>query len=344
MNIILDAMGGDNAPEEIVHGAADAAREMDVYITLVGDETKIKPLCEKWDFPCDKYEIVHTETVLTMEDDPMAVVRSKKDCSMGVGLRMLKESGDAFVSAGNTGALHAGSTLIIRPLKGIHRPAIATILPFARPILMLDSGANTNVTPEYLEQWARLGAIYMKNIHGVDDPEVGLLNNGTEEHKGTEIMAQTHKLLRNAEGVNFIGNVEGSMIPLAPCDVLVTDGFTGNITLKLIEGMGKFLFGKLKDMYSANVGSKLAYLLMKNELRGLKKEFDASEHGGAPLIGLSKPVIKAHGNSNARAIFNAIKQADAFAKTGAIEKFEEVAAMYRAKKEASLAEQNKDKE
>lgn len=341
MNIILDAMGGDHAPEEIVHGAADAAKVMDIKITLVGDEAKIRPLCEKYEFPEDKLEVVHTETVLTMEDDPMAVVRSKKDCSMGVGLRMLKESGDAFVSAGNTGALHAGSTLIIRPLKGIHRPAIATVLPFAKPVLMMDSGANTNVTPEYLEQWARLGSIYMKNIHGVENPAVGLLNNGTEEHKGTEIMAQTHKLLREAEGVNFMGNVEGSMIPLAPCDVLVTDGFTGNVTLKVIEGMGKFLFGKLKDMYSATAGSKMAYLLMKNQLRGLKKEFDASEYGGAPLIGLSKPVIKAHGNSNARAIFNAIKQAATFAGTGSIEKFEEVAAMYREKK---AAEKNKDQE
>ena len=335
MNIIIDAMGGDNAPEEIVHGAADAAKSMDITVTLVGDSARIEPLCEKYGFPKDRLEIVHTDTVLTMEDDPMSVMRSKKDCSMGVGLRLLKESGDAFVSAGNTGALHAGSTLIIRPLKGIHRPAIATVLPFARPVLMLDSGANTNVTPEYLEQWARLGSIYMKNIHGVKSPEVGLLNNGTEEHKGTETMAQTHKLLLEAEDVNFIGNVEGSMIPDAPCDVLVTDGFTGNVTLKLIEGMGKFLFGKLKTMYSATAGSKVAYLLMKDQLRGLKKEFDATEYGGAPLIGLSKPVIKAHGNSNARAICNAVKQAAAFAKTGSIEKFEEVAAMYRAKKEAA---------
>ncbi len=335
MNIIIDAMGGDHAPEEIVHGAADAAKAMDIKITLVGDAAKIEPLCEKYGFPKNKLEVVHTETVLTMEDDPLDVVRKKKDCSMGMGLRLLKESGDAFVSAGNTGALHAGSTLIIRPLKGIHRPAIATVLPFAKPVLMLDSGANTNVTPEYLEQWARLGSIYMKNIHGVKDPEVGLLNNGTEEHKGTEIMSQTHKLLKEADGVNFIGNVEGSMIPKAPCDVLVTDGFTGNVTLKLIEGMGKFLFGKLKTMYTANTGSKVAYLLMKDQLRGLKKEFDASEYGGAPLIGLSKPVIKAHGNSNARAIFNAIKQAATFAGTGSIEKFEEVAAMYRAKKDAA---------
>lgn len=342
MNIILDAMGGDNAPEEIVHGAADAAKETDAFITLVGDQTKIEPLCEKYGFPKDRYEIVHTQTVLTMEDDPMDVVRKKKDCSMGVGLRLLKERGDAFVSAGNTGALHAGSTLIVRPIKGIHRSAIATVLPFAKPVLMLDSGANINVTPEYLEQWARLGSIYMKNIMGVESPTVGLLNNGTEEHKGTDVMAETYARLKTAEGISFIGNVEGSALPSAPCDVLVTDGFTGNVTLKLIEGLGKFMFGKLKTMYTANAGTKVAYLLMKDQLRGLKKDFDASEYGGAPFIGLSKPVIKAHGNSNARAILNAVKQAAAFAGTGAIEQFEEVAAMYRAAKATATESKGTD--
>lgn len=340
MKIIIDAMGGDNAPEEIVHGAADAAKAFDVQITLVGDEARVRPLCEKYGFPEDKLEIVHTETVLTMEDDPVAVVRGKKDCSMGVGLRLLKEQGDAFLSAGNTGALHVGSSLLIRPLKGINRSAIATILPFERPILLMDSGANTNVTPEHLEQWARLGTIYMRDIMGVADPTVGLLNNGTEEHKGTEIASQTYARLRDAEGVNFFGNVEGSMIPLAPCDVLITDGFTGNITLKLIEGLSKFFFGKLKTMYTKNAASKLAFLLMKDQLYGLKKEFDASEYGGAPLIGLAKPVIKAHGNSNAKAIVNAVKQAMTFAGSGAIEKFDEVAAMYRQAKEQNKGTEN----
>lgn len=329
MNIIIDAMGGDNAPEEIVRGAADAARETDVFITLVGDEAKVRPLCEKYSFPEDRLEIVHTETVLTMEDDPISVVRAKKDCSMAVGLRILKEKGDAFVSAGNTGALHAGSSLIIRPLKGIARPAIATVLPFERPILMLDSGANTSVTPEYLEQWARLGSIYMREIMGVESPTVGLLNNGTEEHKGTETVSAAYGKLKEAEDVNFIGNIEGSMIPKAPCDVLVCDGFAGNITLKLIEGMGKFFFGKLKGMYTKNILSKTAYLLMKKQLYGLKKEFDASEYGGAPLIGLSKPVIKAHGSSDAKAIYNAVKQAARFADSGAVMKFDEVASRYR---------------
>ena len=340
MRIIIDAMGGDKAPEEIVHGAADAAKAFDVSITLVGNESVVRPLCEKYGFPEDKLEVVHTETVLTMEDDPLAVMRSKKDCSMAVGLRLLKESGDAFVSAGNTGALHAGSSLIIRPLKGINRSAIATILPFERPILLLDSGANVNVTPEYLVQWAKLGSIYMRDIMGVADPVVGLLNNGTEEHKGTEIMVQTHKAFQAEEDINFFGNIEGSMIPGSHCDVLVTDGFTGNVTLKLIEGMSKFFFGKLKSMYTKNAASKVSYMLMKDQLRGLKHEFDASEHGGAPLIGLAKPVIKAHGNSDARAIFNAVKQAMAFAESGAIHKFDEVAEHYRRLKEQNKGTEN----
>lgn len=341
MRIIIDAMGGDKAPEEIVHGAADAARAFDVQITLVGNESVIAPLLEKYSFPAEKLEVVHTETVLTMEDDPIAVVRAKKDCSMGVGLRLLKEGkGDVFISAGNTGALHAGSSLLIRPFKGIGRPAIATILPFERPMLLLDSGANTNVTPEYLEQWARLGAIYMRDIMGVENPSVGLLNNGTEEHKGTEVAVQTHKRLCELEDVNFIGNVEGSMIPHGPCDVLITDGFTGNVTLKTIEGMSKFFFGTLKNIFTKNFVSKLAYLMMKNQLRGLKKQFDASEHGGAPLIGLSKPVIKAHGNSDAKAIFNAVRQAVGFVSSGAIGRFDEVAALYRTQKEQSQSKDN----
>lgn len=329
MRIIIDAMGGDNAPEEIVHGAADAAREFDATIVLVGNESVIRPIAQKYGFPEEKLEIIHTDIVLTMEDNPLDVRRKKKDSSMGLGLRALVENGDAFVSAGNTGALHAGSSLIVRPLKGIKRTAIATLLPFERPVLMLDCGANINQDPECLEQWARLGSIYMKNILGVKEPCVGLLNNGAEEHKGTPAVAEANGRLAAAENIKFIGNVEGSQIPQSVCDVLVTDGFTGNITLKLIEGMGKFVFGRLKSMFTKNVGTKMSYVLMKDQLRGLKKDFDASEYGGAPFLGLSKPVIKAHGNSDARAIFNAVRQAIAFAETGVTEQFDQVAALYR---------------
>jgi len=328
MNIVVDAMGGDNAPREIVLGVLEGLKETDANIILVGDENKINEIIPEGT-DRSRLEIVHTDVVLTMEDDPIAVVRSKKDCSMGVALKTLKERGDVLVSAGNTGALHAGSSLVIRPIKGIHRSAIAMIIPFEKPILMLDCGANTNVTPEYLEQWAILGSIYARNVMKVENPRVGLLNNGTESHKGTALQQEAYKLLTENTDVNFIGNVESSMMPFDVCDILVTDGFTGNVTLKLIEGMGKFLFSELKVMFTANTRTKLSYLMMKDSLKGLKNSFDASEHGGAPLIGLSKPVIKAHGNSDAKAIKNAIKQAVTFVDTHSVEEFENAAEKFK---------------
>ncbi len=318
MDIIIDAMGGDNAPKEIVEGAVLASQKYKSKLILVGNQPVIEKHLRECGADTRALEIVHTEGVITMEDDPLSVVRAKKDSSMGVGLRMLKESGDAFVSAGNTGALHAGSSLIIRPLKGVQRSGIATILPFERPVLLMDCGANVNVTAEYLVQWALMGSIYMKNVHGVEHPEVGLLNNGTEEHKGTQIQIDAYQKLKASEFIKFAGNIEGKDVPNAPCDVLVTDGFTGNVTLKLVEGMAKFLFSTLKDMFTQNMMTKMSYLMMKDQLRQMKHQFDAAEYGGAPLLGLQKPVIKAHGSSDARAVCNAVRQAEAFVKTGVI--------------------------
>ncbi len=318
MDIIIDAMGGDNAPKEIIEGAVLASQKYKSKLILVGNQPVIEKHLKECGADTRALEIVHTEGVITMEDDPLSVVRAKKESSMGVGLRMLKESGDAFVSAGNTGALHAGSSLIIRPIKGVQRSGIATILPFERPVLMMDCGANVNVTADYLVQWALMGSIYMKNVHGVEHPEVGLLNNGTEEHKGTQIQIDAYQKLKASEFIKFVGNIEGKEVPNAPCDVLVTDGFTGNVTLKLVEGMAKFLFGTLKEMFTQNMMTKMSYLMMKDQLRQMKHQFDASEYGGAPLLGLQKPVIKAHGSSDARAICNAVRQAEAFVKTGVI--------------------------
>lgn len=318
MDIIIDAMGGDNAPKEIVEGAVLASQKYKSKLILVGNQPVIEKHLRECGADTRAFEIVHTEGIITMEDDPLSVVRAKKESSMGVGLRMLKESGDAFVSAGNTGALHAGSSLIIRPIKGVQRSGIATILPFERPVLLMDCGANVNVTAEYLVQWALMGSIYMKNVHGVEMPEVGLLNNGTEEHKGTQIQIDAYQKLKSSEFIRFAGNIEGKEVPNAPCDVLVTDGFTGNVTLKLVEGMAKFLFGTLKDMFTQNMMTKMSYLMMKDQLRQMKHQFDAAEYGGAPLLGLQKPVIKAHGSSDARAVCNAVRQAEAFVKTGVI--------------------------
>lgn len=331
MRIIIDAMGGDRAPEEIVKGVAIATKKYDHDIVLVGNKPVIEDLLKEYEADTSKIEIVHTETVITMEDDPICVVRSKKDSSMSVGLNLLKTDGDAFVSAGNTGALHAGSSLIIRSVKGVQRSGIATILPFAKPILMMDCGANVNVTSNYLDQWAVMGSIYMKNVHGIEAPTVGLLNNGTEEHKGTQIQIDAYKLLKDNANISFAGNIEGKELPFGPCDVIVTDGFTGNVTLKLLEGMGAFVFSALKDMFTQNAMTKLSFVAMKKQLKGFKKTFDASEYGGAPLLGLQKPVIKAHGSSDARAITNAINQAAKFVKTGVID---EIAAAMSVPKEA----------
>ncbi len=323
MKIIIDAMGGDNAPGEIVRGAVEAAAHTESKLVLVGDQAKIEACLQECQTNSRLFEIVHTEETISMEDDPLSILRAKKNCSMGVGLRLLKEDGDAFISAGNTGALHAGSSLIIRPVKGLQRSAITTLLPFERPCLLLDCGANVTVTADYLEQWAILGSLYMQHVMQVQDPVVGLLNNGTEECKGTPIQVNAYQKLKANEAVHFHGNIEGKEIPSGLCDVLVTDGFTGNITLKMLEGMTKFFFGQLKNLYTQNMVTKLSYLAMKDQLWGLKRSFDASEYGGAPLLGLQKPVIKAHGSSDARAIRNAVRQAEAFISTGVIGKMEE---------------------
>ena len=325
MRIIADVMGSDKGAAELVKGACAALAEYkNIELTLVGNEAEIKAAIAEAGADEDKIEIVHTEEVINMCDDPLCVNRAKANSSMSTGLRMLAEGkGDAFVSAGNTGALFAGATLIVRKIKGLNRPAIAAVLPMDPPVLLLDSGANINVTPEYLVQFGIIGSEFMKNMYGVESPRVGLLNNGEEKTKGTELQTETYKLLSECENINFIGNVEGNGIAKNKCDVLVTDGFTGNILLKSIEGMGKLMMSLLKDIFGANLGTKIGYLLVKKKLGAVKKALDSSEHGGAPLLGISKPVIKAHGSSNAKAFKNAIRQAAAYADSGMIEKITE---------------------
>ena len=311
MKLILDAMGGDNAPLEIMKGAAQAVAEYpDVELVITGRENELRDLCEKEKISTERMTFIDAPEVVTMEDPAQSVVMSKKNSSMGIGLRTLASGGgDAFISAGNTGALMTGATLLVRCVKGVKRAAIATILPMDKPVLMIDSGSNVTVTPEYLLQFAILGSVYMEQLFGVERPKVGLLNNGTEDHKGTPTMVEAHKLLRGCEGINFIGNVEAKTIPFGECDVLVTDGFTGNIVLKTIEGLSKFMMKKLKGIFMKNALNKVAALMIKKEFSGLKKSFDASEYGGAPFLGISKPVFKAHGSSDAKAIKNAIRQA-----------------------------------
>ena len=313
MKILLDAMSGDNAPLEIIKGAEMAAKAYPEHkLVLVGDENVISDICVKHNISVEGIEILHAPTAITMEDKPLAVVREKRDSSMSVGLKQLSlGEGDAFVSAGNTGALITGATLIVKRIKGINRAAIATVLPLDNPILLIDAGANLTVTSDNICQFAFMGAKYMERIYGIDRPRVGQLNNGTEYNKGNALQVESFQLLSES-GLNFVGNVESKALPFNVCDVLVTDGFTGNILLKSVEGMGKFMLHTLKDVFYTNLATKVSALTMKDKIRDMKHRFDASEHGGAPLLGISRPVIKAHGSSDANAIKNAVRQAISF--------------------------------
>ena len=400
MRIIADAMGGDNAPLEIVKGVLGAASKTDHRYILVGRKSEIlrcignsaelsghievidhqseivndpsdpvngqisagreqsnpvngqisagreqsnpvndqisagrkqidpvksqietvtdKPgkIRNRSDIVRNQIEIVNAEQVITMEDEPLSAVQKKKNSSMVVALKLLAAGyGDALVSAGNTGALFAGATLIVKRAPGIRRAAIGTLLPSSRPCLLLDAGANVSVTEEYLEQFALIGAEYMRTVCGIRDPEVGLLNNGTEECKGTVLQIEAGKRLRANKSINFIGNVEASSVMAGVCDVVVCDGFTGNVFLKATEGMGRAILSSLKDLYSEKPETKLSYLPVQKKIQEIKKRFDPSEHGGSPFLGISRPVIKAHGSSNADAFENAIFQAIKYAES-----------------------------
>ena len=308
--IIVDMMGGDKAPEEMVKGVCLARAELAAEYVLVGDRALMLAAAEKNGLSLEGMEIVDTSVVITMEDDPLSVTRAKADSSMSVGLRLLAEGkGDAFVSTGNTGALFTGANLIVRKIKGLRRPAIAAMLPMQPPVLLLDSGANLALTPQNLEQFAVMGSVYMKAVMGVENPRVGLLNNGAESHKGTELQIETYKLLSDNPDLNFVGNVEGNRVMHNACDVIVADGYTGNILLKTMEGMGKLMLKTMKGLFYENLKSKLAAVMVMKGIKGIKKNFDASEFGGAPILGIAKPVIKAHGSSDAKAFKNAIRQA-----------------------------------
>ena len=330
MRIIVDVMGGDNAPLETVKGVCQAAEEFNASYILVGNKFEIEQVAEENSLDIGKFEIVHTETVITMEDEPLSVMRSKNDSSMSVGLIMLAEGkGDALVSSGNTGALFTGATLIVRKIKGINRAALASVLPMDPPLLLLDCGANISVTDECLEQFAVMGSAYMKKMYELEAPRVGLLNNGAESHKGTQLQLDTYKRLSAREDINFVGNVEANLVPFDACDVLVTDGFTGNVLLKSTEGMGKMMMHIMKDMYSSKV-AQVSALVIKKKIDAIKKNFDATEHGGAPLLGISRPVIKAHGNSDAYAMKNAILQAIRLVKGEAVSKISQAIEQFSA--------------
>lgn len=312
-------MGGDKDVLEFVRGAVMAKKEYEAEITLVGDEQKIREALAAEKSDAALFEIVHAPDVLSMEDNPLSIRREHKDSSMATALKLVAEGkGDAAVSAGNTGALFIGGTGYVHCIDGVRRAALASILPLSNPVLLMDCGANAEVTPQFLVQFAHLGSIYMERVMGVKNPRVGLLNNGAESHKGTPLYKEAHALLAAEEGIHFVGNVEGKAIAFDQCDVLVCDGFSGNIVLKTIEGTSKFVLKQFTGIFSGVIG-KLAGAMVLKKAKGLKKRFDAKEYGGAPFLGLAKPVIKAHGNSDARAVKNAIRQAIAYVNTGVIE-------------------------
>lgn len=310
MNIIVDAFGGDNAPLEVIKGAADAVARLDVDVTLTGNESIIKKTAEENGISLDRISIIHTESVIDIHEEPTEVIKGKSDCSMAVGLKALAEGrGDAFVSAGSTGALVVGSTFIAKRLKGIKRAALAPILPTAKGhVILMDGGANVDCRPEMLLQFGIMGSCYMERVMGLKSPKVGLLNVGAEDTKGREMDIEAYKLLKDAP-LDFYGNLEARELPFGVCQVAVSDGFTGNIALKLYEGMGSFFAGELKGMLTSGLSGKLAALMIMPKVKAFKKKLDYTEVGGAVLMGISKPVIKAHGSSNAKAFYNAIRQA-----------------------------------
>ncbi|MEE0109941.1 MAG: phosphate acyltransferase PlsX [Oscillospiraceae bacterium] len=317
LKIILDAMGGDNAPEAPVMGAIDAVKAYGAEITLVGRGEAILEVLKKHgieNLP-EGMEIANAEDVVDMHDDPGSVIHKRKNSSMIVGLKMLSEGkGDAFVSAGSTGALLTGATLIVKRVRGIRRAAMAPSMPTkaGTKVIICDCGANAECTPEFLLQFGLVASAYSKYTLGVENPRVGLLNIGTEDSKGTQLQKDAYVLLQDAANkglLNFVGNVEARAVPLGEVDVVVCDGFNGNVLIKSIEGTAMFMGSMLKRIFKKNLGTKIGYLLCKSGVGEMMKMMDYREIGGTQFLGIKKPVIKAHGSSDALAFRNAVKQA-----------------------------------
>lgn len=313
MKILIDAMGGDNAPLCVLQGAAQAAAEFGqgMELVLLGDEAALKDCAAQNHIDLAPFTIVPCSEVVDMHDDPVKAARHKPDSSLVKGLTMLKNGeGDAFVSAGSTGALHVGTSLIVRTLKGVKRPALATPMPGAKQnFLLLDCGANAECRPDMLNAFGTMGSVYAEKVMGRKDPKVARVNNGAEDTKGTPTYREAHQLLKANPCIRFAGNIEPRYIMDGDIDVVVCDGFVGNVVLKLTEGVAKTLLGMLKGVFLKNLVTKLCYLGVKGGLGELKRMMDSEEVGGAPLLGAAKPVIKAHGSSKAKGIKNAIRQA-----------------------------------
>ncbi len=330
MKILLDAMGGDNAPDAVIKGAVKAINEIEAEIILIGKEevikSKVKELFGKDDIKeiSNKFSIYNTTETIEMEDIPTVAIKRKKDSSMVVGFKLLKEGeGDVFVSAGNSGALLTGATLLVGRIKGIDRPVLAPMLPsYKKSVMLADAGANTNCKPINLIQFAQMATIYLKNTYNIENPKIGLLNIGTEPTKGNDLVKETYNILTEKHeeyGINFVGNVEGRDAFTGKIDAVITDGFTGNVFLKTVEGLGKLVKRSLTENLKANIFTMLAAIPAKPSIKKFSKTMDYKEYGGALFLGVKKPVIKAHGSSDEKLFYYTIKQAENFVKSKSVE-------------------------
>lgn len=323
ITVAVDAMGGDNAPFEIVKGAVEAVNEFGVNIKLVGIESTVKEELAKYKYDTSKIEVIHASEVITTDEAPTTAIRRKKDSSMVIALNLVKnKEADAFVSAGSTGAVLTGATVIIGRIKGIERPALGTCLPTIKGFtFLLDSGANVDCKPKYLEQFAKMGSVYAEHVMGIKNPKVGLVNIGAEKEKGNALTKEVYEILENTD-INFSGNIEPRDIPFGKADVIVCDGFVGNTILKFAEGLSMALLKIIKGEITKGL-YKFAALALKKPFGNVKSRLDSEEVGGAPFLGLKSLVVKAHGSSEAKGIRNAIKQCTIFVENDIVSKIED---------------------
>ncbi len=317
VHVVLDAMGGDNAPEEIVKGAVDALASSDsITVTLCGRRADIEKALEGLDYPKDRLLIENADDVITTEEAPVMAIRRKKDSSIVKGLTLVKEKkADAFVSAGSSGAILVGGQLIVGRIKGVERPPLAPLVPSTTDkgvSLIIDCGANVDARSSHLVQFAKMGSIYMEHVIGVTNPRVAIVNIGAEEEKGNMLVKETFPLLKICPDINFIGSIEAREIPNGGADVIVCEAFVGNVILKMYEGVGKMMLKTIKGALMGSFTGKLGGLLIKPSLKGVMKTFDATEYGGAPLLGLNGLVVKVHGNATSKEVANAIRQCETF--------------------------------
>lgn len=315
VKIAVDAMGGDNAPSEVVKGAIEAVeKEKNIKVFLVGKEDVINIELSKYTYPKEKIQVVNASEVIETEEPPVMAIRKKKDSSIVVALNMVKNmEADAFVSAGSSGAILVGGQLIVGRIKGIERPALAPLIPTAKGVsLLIDCGANVDARSSHLLQFAKMGSVYMENVIGIKNPRVAIVNIGAEEEKGNQLVKETFPLLNACKEINFIGSIEARDIPAGYADVVVCEAFVGNVILKLYEGLGSTLLGKIKESLTSSFQTKIGALLIKSSLKKTLKSFDASEYGGAPLLGLKGLLVKTHGSSKSKEIRNSIIQCVTF--------------------------------